>query len=234
MPTAIWTCAWQAWTTRASAVLWRNEGGGKFVGRTRRWPTASSRPASATWTTTATSDLWLGRAGADRVLLNDGKGKFSPAELRGAGRPGRTDAHRPAGRSGQRRRSGLPGLSAEQGRCSRWRPSPSPAAVQRVRQQRRRHVCRPGRPVRAGLQGHGGRRRRLRRFRQRLRPGSDRISGRGEARRLGQRPSGRASAAGRGGNGPGGAKRAQRHVGRSGQGRRPRSARVYPRTASGC
>lgn len=65
---------------KGSAVLWRNEGGGKFsAGETLADRVVS--PCFGDVDNDGDADLWLGRAGTDLVLLNDGKGKFSPAEF---------------------------------------------------------------------------------------------------------------------------------------------------------
>ena len=80
MPTAIWTCAWRVWTTRVR----RPCGGTKGAASSRpgpRWRIKSSRLAFGDVDNDGDVDLWLGRAGPDRVLLNDGKGNFSPADF---------------------------------------------------------------------------------------------------------------------------------------------------------
>jgi len=65
---------------KGSASLWRNEGGGKFsAGETLSDSVVS--PCFGDVDNDGDVDLWLGRAGTDLVLLNDGKGKFSPAEF---------------------------------------------------------------------------------------------------------------------------------------------------------
>ena len=64
---------------QGSAVLWRNEGGGKFVAGPALADQVVS-PCFGDVDNDGDVDLWLGRAGADQVLLNDGKGSFSPAD----------------------------------------------------------------------------------------------------------------------------------------------------------
>lgn len=65
---------------KGSAVLWRNEGGGKFTaGETLADQVVS--PCFGDVDNDGDADLWLGRAGTDLVLLGDGKGKFSPAQF---------------------------------------------------------------------------------------------------------------------------------------------------------
>ena len=71
---------------KGSATLWRNEGGGKFsAGETLADNVVS--PCFGDVDNDGDVDLWLGRAGTDLVLLNDGKGKFSPAEFAGPAGP---------------------------------------------------------------------------------------------------------------------------------------------------
>ncbi len=64
---------------QGSAVLWRNEGDGRFAaGQTLANQVVS--PCFGDVDNDGDVDLWLGRAGVDRVMLNDGKGTFSPAD----------------------------------------------------------------------------------------------------------------------------------------------------------
>jgi tetratricopeptide (TPR) repeat protein len=64
---------------QGTAALWRNEGGGKFVAGPALADQVVS-PCFGDVDNDGDVDLWLGRAGADQVLLNDGKGNFAPAD----------------------------------------------------------------------------------------------------------------------------------------------------------
>ena len=189
---------------QGSAVLWRNEGGGKFAagpdaGRPGRLALLRRRRQRRRRGPLARA-CRRGSGAAERrqrQLLAGG--------LRRAGRPGRADAHRPPGRPGQRRRFGLPGFSAEQGRCSpgrRVRPGRRAASSATTATARL-----PIWPAEFGLD-----------FKDTAVAAVvyddfdndydlDLIvfPAQGEARRLGQPPSGRTSPAGRGGNGLDGA-----------------------------
>ncbi len=65
---------------KGTAFLWRNEGEGKFSEPETLADQVVS-PCFGDVDNDGDADLWLGRAGTDLVLLNDGKGKFSPADL---------------------------------------------------------------------------------------------------------------------------------------------------------